>query len=124
MLTAERFLAPSAAAVASIPWSRKRTAPDTNHSDEEPDMADQYSTIAPTLTSPALDAAAVIPNDTNDLPNISRALYVGGAGDIAVEMMSGASVTLRAVPGGALVPLRARRVLSAGTTATNIVAMW
>lgn len=87
-------------------------------------MADQYSNIAPTLTSPALDAAAVIPDDTDDLPNITRALYVGGAGDIAVEMMSGSSVVLRAVPGGALVPLRARRVLSAGTTATHIVAMW
>ncbi len=87
-------------------------------------MADQYSTIAPTLTSPALDAAAVTPDDTTDLPNVSRALYVGGTGDLAVEMVSGAPVVLRAVPGGALVPLRARRVLSAGTTATNIVAMW
>jgi hypothetical protein len=70
-------------------------------------------------------AVAVTPNDGADLPNgfVPRALLIGVAGTIVVRTKDNptANVTLT-VPAGIL-PLRVVRVLSTGTTATNIVAL-
>lgn len=72
---------------------------------------------------PYTKAAAVTPNDDTVLTT-TRALYVGGAGAVAVRLADDSSaVTLAAVPAGTLLPIRASRVLSTGTTATNIVAL-
>ena len=76
------------------------------------------------LNDPILDGAAVAPSDGDDLLVSSRALYIGGDGDLAVELVSGNSVTLAGVKGGTLIPIRATKVLSSGTTATGIVALW
>lgn len=49
-------------------------------------------------------------------------LYIGGTGAVAIQDMSGNSVTFAAVPVGILnVP--GRRVLATNTAATNIVAI-
>jgi hypothetical protein len=48
-------------------------------------------------------------------------IYVGGTGDVAVEDGAGNSTTFPSVPAGLIIPGRIRRVLSTGTTATNIV---
>ena len=77
-----------------------------------------------TITSPPEHAFAVTPSDTVDIDASSRALYVGGAGNLAVIMVGGETVTLTAVPAGMLLPLRVDRVLAIGTTATAIVALW
>lgn len=87
-------------------------------------MPDTYAEFAPSLTSPAMEAANVSPSDATSLPNVSRALYVGSAGDLAVEMMSGDVVTFRGVAGGTALPVRARKVRASGTTAADIVALW
>ncbi len=67
------------------------------------------------------DAYVVTPNDTDDLPIIPQALWIGGAGDLVVEMPSG-DVTLTAVPAGTEIKLRALKVKEA-TTATLILAL-
>lgn len=75
---------------------------------------------------PALSAAEVTPNDSADLPNFSRMLYVGVGGstkDIKVTTLNGDIVTFKNVPTGILM-VQARRVWSAGTTATEIIALW
>ena len=75
---------------------------------------------------PALSAAAVTPNDSADLPNFARMLYVGVGGstkDIKVTTLNGDTVTLKNVPTGILM-VQARRVWSAGTTASEIIALW
>ena len=87
-------------------------------------MADIYDSASPSLITPAIDGQSVSPSDSADLINVSRAIYVGGAGDLAVELASGASVTLAAVPAGATLPLRAQKVYATGTTAGAIVALW
>ena len=74
---------------------------------------------------PALSAAAVTPNDSADLPNFARMLYVGVGGstkDIKVTTLNGDTVTLKNVPTGILM-VQARRVWSAGTTASEIIAL-
>lgn len=76
------------------------------------------------VVDPASNAAAVTPNDSTDLAATSRALFVGGAGNIAVTMAGGQSITFTGVTAGAVLPIRVTRILLTGTTATNIVAVW
>ena len=63
-------------------------------------------------------------SDTADLTNgICRALYIGVTGNVKVTMPDGTAVTFTGAPVGVL-PVKARRVWSTGTTATNIVALY
>lgn len=85
---------------------------------------DNYSSYVSALDSPAINAAAVTKHDTNDLTYASRALYIGVTGDVVVNMAgTGSAITFKAVPVGVL-PIRVTRVLSTGTTATDIVSLW
>ena len=78
----------------------------------------------PELDSPAGRAAAVTPSDSAYLTSASRALYVGGAGDVALVTVGDDTVTFVAVPAGSILPVRVKRVLATGTTATSILALW
>ena len=84
---------------------------------------DRFDSHSPSLTAPATDGASVIPGPA-PLPQVSRALWVGGGGALTVELAEGATVTLAGVPGGTLLALRVRAVPSTGTSATDIVALW
>lgn len=73
---------------------------------------------------PYTEAAAVTPHDTNELTHVTRALWVGSAGALAVEMANGEDVIFGAVPAGSLIPVRVKKVLDTGTDADDIVALW
>ncbi|MCU1758716.1 hypothetical protein NTD84_03145 [Pseudomonas sp. 14P_8.1_Bac3] len=78
-----------------------------------------------TADSPASSAYAVTPSDTTVLSPLPRSLYIGAAGNVAVVPEDGAtSVVFVAVSAGQILPIRAKKVMSAGTTATSIVAMY
>lgn len=66
-------------------------------------------------------AFAVTPSDATVIRTITG-VWVGGAGNLVVEMLNGASATFTAVPAGTLVPIQVRKVMAA-TTATNIVGL-
>jgi len=87
-------------------------------------MADDFSNYATGLDSPAANALSVTPSDGADLAKSTRALYVGVAGDVAVNMVGGTSVTFVAVPAGSVLPIRVARVLATGTTAGSIVGLY
>lgn len=73
-------------------------------------------------TAPAENAAAVTPG-AGALSDTTRALYVGGAGNMTVTMAgNAASVTFTAVPAGTTLPIAVTHVTAA--TATSIVALW
>lgn len=79
-------------------------------------------------TAPAGYAWVVTPNDSTDLVKHTRAILVGGAGNVAVEMFEPATgklanVTLTGLTAGSIIPVRTKRILSTGTTATPIVAL-
>ncbi|MBO3758685.1 hypothetical protein [Ciceribacter sp. L1K22] len=86
-------------------------------------MTDRFATTSPSLSGPAFSGFPVVPSDTVPLPETTRALYVGTGGDVSVLFASGASVTLKAIPGGTLLPIRASRVAATGTTAADIVGL-
>lgn len=67
--------------------------------------------------------AAVTPSDATILSGV-RALYVGGAGDVAVTFNDGSTATFVGVVSGFILPVQVSRVMSTGTTATNIVALF
>ncbi len=69
-------------------------------------------------------AAAITPDDNNDLAVVTRAIYCGGTGDIAIVTPANDSVTIKAVPTGTMLSIRVARVKATGTTATNLVALW
>lgn len=73
---------------------------------------------------PASGVEAVTPHDTNELTVVSRALWVGSAGDLAVLMVDGTTATFVGIPAGTLMPLRVRRVNSTDTTASSIVSLY
>ena len=87
-------------------------------------MIDTFKTHGRSLTSPPEAAAAIVPDDTGSLAHATRAIYVGGAGDLRVRMLGGAVVTLAAVPAGSLLPLRVAQVLATATTATALIGFW
>lgn len=70
---------------------------------------------------PATDFYAVTPADA-DLAVVTRALYIGGLGDVVVQGLNGINTTFTAVPAGTILPVRARQVRAA-TSATAIVAL-
>ena len=86
-------------------------------------MSDQWASQSTGINGPARNAASVTPSDGTDLPDTARALYIGGAGDVAVITVGGQTETFT-VPAGLLLPLCIERVLATGTTATAIKAMW
>lgn len=88
-------------------------------------MAEKRYSDGPLNT--ATHAAAVTPNDSTEVTSnglYPRALYVGGAGDVAVQMVDGATVTFAGANAGQLLQIAVAKVLATGTTASSIVALW
>lgn len=76
------------------------------------------------VNSTYASAAAVTPSDTT-LINC-RAIYVGGAGNVAIKTQSGATaVTFTAPPVGSIIPINidGGMIMATNTTATLLVAL-
>jgi len=87
-------------------------------------MADNFRNFKAHLDTPNYgNAAAVTPHNTNELAKATRAVWVGGAGNLKVTMVSGEEVTFNSVPAGTELRIRAKIIWATGTTATNIVAL-
>lgn len=86
-------------------------------------MEDRFENFMPGISAPATRAVQAVPSDTETLPFLPRALYVGGAGDLAMRGRGGGDTIWRNVPAGTLLPFRAAMILATGTTATDILAL-
>jgi hypothetical protein len=74
---------------------------------------------------PAAHAFAITPSNTIVFGNLTRMIYVGGAGDLAVLHAGDTNpVTYTAVPVGTWLPICAQKVMATNTTATLIIGMW
>ena len=73
----------------------------------------------PTAIGPADFGFEITPNDSADLPRVTRAVFAAGAGVIKWHNMGGATQHTT-VAEGERVPIKARRILATGTTATGL----
>jgi len=73
--------------------------------------------------NPGANALAITPADA-DIATRTRAVYVGGAGDLVVKMAGNEQiVTFLGVAAGSMLPIRVTQI-RLGTTATSVVAVW
>lgn len=86
-------------------------------------VTDKFQDMATGMESPVAQAAPITPSDSTDLAQLTRALYLGGAGSVRVDLRDGTTVTFVGMSAG-WHPLRVARVRATGTTATNIVGCW
>lgn len=87
-------------------------------------IKDTFQSTADSLISPATICFAIVPADGGELTQVTKALYVGTGGDIALRPLDGtADVTFRNVPDGAVLDVRVRAVRATGTTAADIVGL-
>jgi hypothetical protein len=85
---------------------------------------DTFRSFGRSLITPPEDAAAIEPSDSEALPHVTRALYVGGGGSVRLRVLGGGEVTLAGLAAGSLVPIRVVQVFATGTTATALVGLW
>jgi len=87
---------------------------------------DDYVTQATGLDSPLAHLALVTPNDTVDLTDVSRVIYIAAAGTLKVTTEGGETVTIASGTLNVGVPhkLRVSRIFATGTTATGIMVGW
>jgi hypothetical protein len=76
-------------------------------------------------TDPSRVAVAITPSDSTDIANgqLTRGVYVGGAGDVAAVIGDNAITFVGAVA-GSILPIRCSRINSTSTTATSLVALF
>lgn len=79
------------------------------------------------LEQPAKHLVSISPNDSTDLSQPVRGIYVGGGGDlvlVAINDADGATQTLTAIPQGTFVPVITKRVMATNTTASQLIGLW
>jgi hypothetical protein len=76
-------------------------------------------------------ASAVTTSNTVNIPNVTGSpttqpcvLYIGTGGSLKVLTEGGDEVTFVNVPSGSFLPVNVLRVFAAGTSASNIIAIW
>ncbi len=80
---------------------------------------DNFSSDEPKLHSPATLIEEIFPDDQTELKNVTRALNVATSGTVRVMTVDGTLGDVFIAAGGTF-PVRVRRVLATGTTATGI----
>lgn len=79
----------------------------------------------PNTSVPAVDAESVnVTGQDHTLARCSRAIWVGGAGNLDVTFRGGTRVTLVGVTAGAQLPIQVTKIWDLATTATDIVAWY
>lgn len=88
-------------------------------------MAQPPSIYGQTAAGPAVGAYTITTSDSTVLARPTRAVYVGGAGDVAVRMADDSSTPIfKAVPVGTVLNIRADKILATGTTATFLLGLY
>ncbi|AJE45422.1 spike base protein, RCAP_Rcc01079 family [Celeribacter indicus] len=87
--------------------------------------SDKFMHQAAGLTAPARNAFPVTASDTADLPHVTRGLYLGGGGSVTLLLAGDDSpVTFGNMAAGVVHPLRVKRVLASGLTASGLVGIF
>lgn len=86
-------------------------------------MVDPFKSYADDVHAPSRSVLAVVPHDSNELPILPKALYIGVGGNVTLRAADdSADVVFQNVAAGSILRVRARFVRAAGTTASAILA--
>lgn len=85
---------------------------------------DAHAYSASGLGSPARGGFAVTPHDTNELPFVTTAVYVGSTGALKLKTVNGDTVAFAVVPAGTTIPIRAKLIFDTDTDAGSIVGLY
>ena len=90
-------------------------------------MADRYRKEYGVLDSICFDGFAITANNTNTFSQPTRAIYVGGSGNVTVQMIgynnSNTVLSFNNVVAGTILPIRTQ-VVYANSTATGLVGLF
>lgn len=84
---------------------------------------DHFADHARDETGP-LNSAFTIIADDSEFAIVTRAIMVSAPGDLAVQMLSGDTITIPGLIPGVIYPLRLSTVFAVGTTAGGIVGLY
>lgn len=88
-------------------------------------MTDKFASYAgASPAGPMTGGFAVTKSDVTIFAQPTRAVWVGGVGDLAVTYLDGTTDILQAVPAGTMLNIRVTQVLSTGTSATKISGLY
>lgn len=76
------------------------------------------------VTTSALGGFAITKSDVTEFATMTKGLYVGTTGDVAVVMADGSAFTIPSVPAGAVLPIQVKQVKSTGTTADGFIGLY
>lgn len=76
------------------------------------------------LSGPASRAEHVKTHNTNPLPDVPRALFVGKGGTLKMRGVDDTEDRTWKVPAGAVIPFRAQFIRTTGTSADDILALY
>ncbi len=80
---------------------------------------DDFANNSSSVLGPLVGAFLITPHATEELPKVTRQIYVGGAGNIQVVWADGTE-TIEPVADGDRLDWRIRQVKAASTTATGL----
>lgn len=91
-------------------------------------MSTALAAIIPNFASqdsvtPGQDGYEITITDVTAFASPFRALYIGGAGNVALITFKGTSLTFNGLIAGSILPMGGQRVNSTNTTATNLIGI-
>jgi len=85
---------------------------------------DTFKSFSNSPISPAEVCFAIVPADTGNLPQATKAIYVGTGGTVNLVSVGGAApVSFVNIQDGTILDIRTRAVYATGTTASNLVGL-
>jgi len=85
-------------------------------------MLDSFGQIGDSPEFSARNLFAITPGAA-DLDRVTKAVYIGTGGNIELQAIGDTASVIMKVSDGQIIPVRARKVIATGTTATGIVGM-
>lgn len=86
---------------------------------------DPFNRTQDSPSSPAEGCFAITPDDNSELPFVTKGIYIGNGGELALVLLNNDSpVTFRNLVGGTILDVRAKAVLAAGSTATDCIGLY
>lgn len=86
--------------------------------------SDKFESSSDSLIAPASVCFAIIPSDSLELPQVTKAIYVGTGGQVTLAPVDNtAPVTFVNVPSGAILDVRTSKILATGTDASDLVGL-